>query len=277
MIKHKIKLIGLDLDGTLLTSDKQMTPYTKSVLEKAMAQGVEVLVATGRPISAVPKEILEIPGMKYALTSNSARVLNLETNEVIQASMLPMETAEQFLDILDHYDAIQEIFIDGIAYVRSKELDRVYDYFLNPSMAEYVFNTRVHVEDIRQILHKKQSPVDKVHGMFKNAEDMQAAYEEMKDIEGVVIASSIGNNWEINKEGTDKGKGLLRLGEMLGIKREEIMACGDGMNDLEMLKAVGFAVAMENGVDEVKEVADYVTVTNDEDGVAKAIEKFVLE
>lgn len=275
-MNRKIKMIGLDLDGTLLTTDKRITPYTKNVLEKVMAQGVEVLVATGRPISAVPKEILEIPGMRYALTSNSARVLDLETQEVVQASMLPMETAERFLDILDHYDAIQEIFIDGVAYVRSRELGRVYDYFLNPSMAEYVLNTRVHVEDVRTVLHEKQLPVDKVHGMFKNEEDMKAAYQEMKDIEGVVIASSIGNNWEINKEGTDKGQGLLRLGEMLGIKREEIMACGDGMNDLEMMKAVGFSVAMENGVDAVKEVADYVTQSNDEDGVAKAIEKFVL-
>ena len=275
-MNHKIKMVGLDLDGTLLTTDKKVTPYTKAVLEQALAQGIVVLVSTGRPISAVPKEILEIPGMKYAVTSNGARVLDLETKEVICESMLSMETAEKFLDILEHYDAIQEIFIDGVAYVRSRELVRVYDYFLNPSMAEYVLNTRVHVEDVRKILHEKKSPVDKVHGMFKNAEDMQAAYEEMKDIPGVVIVSSIGNNWEINKEGTDKGKGLLKLGEILGIKREEIMACGDGMNDLEMLKTVGFGVAMENGRPEVKAVADYITESNDKDGVAKAIEKFVL-
>lgn len=276
-MKHKIKMIGLDLDGTLLTTDKKMTSYTKSVLEKAMAQGVEVLVATGRPISAVPKEILEIPGMRYALTSNSARILNVETNEVVQESTLPVDVVETFLDILDHYDAIQEVFINGVAYVRRRELPHAKDYFLNPNMAEYIVKTRVHVDDVRDVLHEKNLPVDKIHGMFRNAEDTQKAYEEMKDIPGVVIASSIGNNWEINKEGTDKGKGLLRLGEMLGIKREEIMACGDGMNDLEMLKEVGFAVAMENGVDAVKEVADYITQTNDEDGVAKAIEKFVLE
>lgn len=275
-MNHKIKMIGLDLDGTLLTSDKQITPYTRVVLEKAISQGVEVLVATGRPISAVPKEVLDIPGMRYALTSNSARVLNIETNEVVQESVLPVERVEEFLDILDHYDAIQEIFIDGVAYVRKRELSHARDYFINPHMAEYIINTRVHVENVRDVLREKNLPVDKIHGMFRNAEDTKAAYEEMKDIPGVVIASSIGNNWEINKEGTDKGKGLLRLGEMLGIRREEIMACGDGMNDLEMLKAVGFGVAMENGVEEVKTVADYVTVSNDEDGVAKAIEKFVL-
>lgn len=276
-MNHKIKMIGLDLDGTLLTSDKRLTSYTKSVLEKAMDQGVEVLVATGRPISAVPKEILEIPGMRYALTSNSARILNVETNEVVHANTLPVEKVEIFLDILDHYDAIQEIFIDGVAYVRRRELDHAKDYFINPNMAEYIVKTRVHVDNVRDVLHEKNLPVDKIHGMFKNEEDTLKAYEEMKGIPGVVIASSIGNNWEINKEGTDKGKGLLRLGEMLGIKREEIMACGDGMNDLEMLKTVGFAVAMENGVDAVKEVADYITVTNNEDGVAKAIEKFVLQ
>ena len=82
---------------------------------------------------------------------------------------------------------------------------------------------------------------------------------------------------EINVEGADKGTGLLWLGERLGIQREQIMACGDSYNDYEMLKAVGFAVAMENGEDSVKAIADYITDTNDCDGVAKAFEKFVLK
>ena len=174
-MKHKIKMIGLDLDGTLLTTDKKITPYTKSVLAKAMAQGVEVLVATGRPISAVPKEILEIPGMRYALTSNSARILNVETNEVVQESTLPVDVVETFLDILDHYDAIQEIFINGVAYVRRRELSHAKDYFLNPNMAEYIVTTRVHVDNVRDVLHEKNLPVDKIHGMFRNAEDTQKA------------------------------------------------------------------------------------------------------
>ena len=76
--------------------------------------------------------------------------------------------------------------------------------------------------------------------------------------------------------GVNKGEGLLRLGTLLGIERDEIMACGDGMNDFEMLKAVGFGVAMENAVEKVKQAADYVTDTNENDGVAKAIEKFAL-
>ena len=86
----------------------------------------------------------------------------------------------------------------------------------------------------------------------------------------------MGTNLEINAPGVNKGMGLIQLGRLLGIEREEIMACGDGNNDLMMLKEVGFGVAMANGADEVKEVADYITLSNEEDGVAAAIEKFVL-
>jgi P-type E1-E2 ATPase len=81
---------------------------------------------------------------------------------------------------------------------------------------------------------------------------------------------------EVNAVGADKGLGLLKFGEILGISRDEIMACGDGTNDSSMILAAGVGVAMGNAVDEVKAIADYITLTNDEDGVAKAIEKFVL-
>lgn len=270
-------MVGLDLDGTLLTTEKKMTSHTRDVLEKALAQGIVVLVSTGRPISAIPKEILEIPGMKYAVTSNGARVLDLETNEVLHESMISMETAEQLIDIINDYDALLEIFIDGKSYAKRSQVERAHDYLKDPNAAEYVLSTRIRVEDVRAVLHEKQSPLDKVHGIFKSKEDTLDAYEHLSKVPGIVAASSFGDNWEINKEGTNKGIALLKLGEILGIKREEIMACGDSMNDLEMLKEVGFAVAMGNGSAEVKAVADYITVTNDEDGVAKAIEKFVLQ
>lgn len=276
-MNHKIKMIGLDLDGTLLTSEKKMTPYTRTVLEKALAQGVEVLVSTGRSITAVPKDILAIPGMKYAVTSNGARVLNIVTEEVLHESMISVEKAEKILQILEKYDVIAEIFINGVCYAEREVLKRAYEFFDNPSMAEYIMNTRVPVENVMKKLHEANLPVDKVHIIFCDLEEKKAAYEELKEIDGLEIASAYGNNLEVNREGTDKGKGLLQLGELLGIRREEIMACGDGMNDYEMLKAVGFAVAMENGHPKVKEIADYVTESNDDDGVAKAIEKFALQ
>ena len=276
-MNHKIKMIGLDLDGTLLTTEKTMTTYTRDVLEKALAEGIEVLVSTGRSITAVPKDILAIPGMKYAVTSNGARVLNIVTGEVLHESMISVGKAEKILKILEKYDVIAEIFIDGVSYAGREVLKRAYEFFENPNMAKYLIDTRVPVENVIEKLHEANMPVDKVHIIFCDLEEKKAAYEELRQISGLEIASAYGNNLEVNREGTDKGKGLFQLGESLGICREEIMACGDGMNDYEMLKAVGFAVAMENGHPQVKEIADYITESNDEDGVAKAIEKFALQ
>lgn len=274
-MKHKIRMIGLDLDGTLLTTQKKITSYTKAVLEEALAKGIVVLVSTGRPISAVPKEILEIPGMKYAVTANGARVLDIETGEVIVENMLSLETAEKVLRIFQKYNTIHEIFIGSEGYT-SKSVAHAYEYFKNPSMAEYFMNTRIPVDDVVAEMLKKGEPVDKVQGIFKNEDERKKAEKELEVIEGITVSNAIGNNLEANKEGVDKGMALVQLGKMLGIRREEIMACGDGMNDYEMLKTVGFAVAMENGEEELKVIADYITVSNDEDGVAKAIQKFAL-
>ena len=103
------------------------------------------------------------------------------------------------------------------------------------------------------------------------------ARRRLEAMPGVVVVNSSSVALEINAEGADKGTGMLWLGEQLGISREEIMACGDSYNDYEMLKAVGWSVAMANGEDSVKKIADYITDTNDNDGVAKAFEKFVLK
>lgn len=276
-MNHRIKMIGLDMDGTLLTTEKKLTAYTKAVLEKALEQGIEVVLSTGRAITGIPKELLEMPGMKYAVTINGARIMDLRENKVIYENTLSMETALKLLDIIGEYDAIQEAFIDSVCYSSKDKLAHANDYFLHPSIAEYVLNSRTPVEDVRATVIEKNSSVDKVNGQFRNSEDKKSSYELLTTVPGVVVVSSLGNNWEINAEGTDKGSAMLKLGELLGIQREEIMACGDGMNDIAMLEAVGLGVAMANADPEVREAADYITASNDEDGVAKAIEKFALK
>ena len=118
--------------------------------------------------------------------------------------------------------------------------------------------------------------MDKVQGLFADMKEREQAWQELKQFDSLELVGSLKYNIEINAAGVNKGKGLLELGEILGISREEIMAFGDGDNDIAMLREVGFGVAMQNADEEVKEVADYVTGSNDEDGVAKAIARFVL-
>lgn len=276
-MNRKIKLIALDLDGTLLTTDKKLTDYSKKVLEKAIEQGCEVVVSSGRPISAIPKELVEFPGMRYMVTANGARIVDLKEKKTLYENLLPVETAAKVLDVLAQYDDIYEIFVDGIGYTKAEGMARLDEYFSNPAMREYMVETRIPVEDVKATLYKYNKPLDKVQGIFLSREEKKPAAKQLAEIPGLEVTGAFGFNHEINAAGTSKGVALKRLGELIGIDTEEMMACGDGMNDYDMLRTVGFAVAMENGHSEVKEIADYVTVPNDEDGVAKAIERFVLK
>ena len=275
-MSRTIRMIGLDLDGTLLNSEKQLTAYTREVLKKAIEQEIAVVVATGRPFSGVPDELKHFPGMRYALTANGARILDVQKHKVVYENLLSGEIAEKVIDILKRHHAIHEFFVDGVGYMNEDGLKNVYAYFEDPHMAEYLQSTRIPVKDVKEKLQTMKCEVDKLQGIFRNQKDKEEALEELNTLSGIVVTAAMDNNLEINKEGTNKGLGLLQLGKSLGISREEIMACGDGGSDVEMLKEVGFAIAMANAYDPVKTAADFVTVSNDEDGVAKAIERFVL-
>ena len=113
-MNKEIKLIALDLDGTLLTTDKKLTDYSKEVLIKAIAQGCEVVVSSGRPISAIPKELLGFPGMRYVVSANGARIVDLIEKKTLYENLIPVETAAKVLDVFAQYDDIYEIFVDGI-------------------------------------------------------------------------------------------------------------------------------------------------------------------
>ena len=275
-MSRTIRMIGVDLDGTLLNSEKQLTAYTREVLKKAIEQEVAVVVATGRPFSGVPDELKHFPGIRYALTANGARILDMQKQKVVYENLLSVESSEKVIDILRKHHAIHEFFVDGVGYMNEDGLKNVYAYFEDPHMAEYLQSTRITVKDVKEKLQAMKCEVDKLQGIFRNQKDKEEALEELNTLSGIVVTAAMDNNLEINKEGTNKGLGLLQLGKSLGISREEIMACGDGGNDVEMLKEVGFAIAMANAYDTVKTAADFVTVSNDEDGVAKAIERFVL-
>lgn len=272
-----IKMIGLDLDGTLLNKEKKLTEYSGEVLQEAIRQGVTVLVATGRPLSGVPEFMREFPGMRYILTANGARVYDRKDgNHLLFSHLLSNEDACSVLDILDAYDALKDIYFDGVGYANKEEIEKVERYYTDPAMWEYIRTTRARVDDIREKMKEYPFGMDKIQAVFANLDEREKAIHRLKEETGLSITGALINNIEVNARDVNKGNGLVELGQYLGIEREEIMACGDGLNDLVMLQTVGFGVAMANGIEEVRRHADYVTCSNEEDGVAKAIEKFVL-
>ncbi len=275
-MRHRIKMIGLDLDGTLLNEKKQITPRTEDVLKRAIAQGVVVLTATGRPWMGVPEELQQFPGMRYALTSNGARILDIQEGRVIEEHLLSVPSAKKALEICGKYDTLQEIYFDGQGYAPREKMAHVERYHKNPNMWEYMRKTRIPVEDIFEMVDRENRGLDKVQALFADMGEREKAWAELSKEDDLELVGSLKYNIEVNARRVNKGTGLVNLGRLLGIRREEIMAFGDGDNDTVMLREVGFGVAMGNAEEQVKRAADYITLTNDEEGVAEAIEKFVL-
>lgn len=273
----KIKMIGLDLDGTLLTSNKELTEYTIKILKQAIEQGIIVLVATGRPYTGIPEELRKFSGMRYALTANGARIIDTWEDKVLFEKLFPISSAKKALEIFDKYDTLQEVYFDGQGYAEEEKLSIAERYHRNPAMWKYIRSTRKSVGSLNDIIAKENKAMDKVQAVFADLHEKELAWEELSKIKEFEIVSSLGYNIEINTAGVNKGTGLLELGKLLGIQRDEIMACGDGDNDEAMLREVGFGVAMGNATDFVKAAADYITETNDEEGAAKAIERFALK
>ena len=257
----KIKMIGLDLDGTLLNDKKELTSHTREILTRAIDQGVTVLVATGRPVTGIPEVLRNFPGMRYALTSNGGRILDLQEDKVLYANMLSYEMGAAILKIFGDYDTFKEIYFDGRGFVQADELLKVGEYLRNPAMADYIRTTRKGITSLWEKMEEMNGhEMDKIHALFKSQDERLEAKQRIMELGDLSISDSMGTNLEINAPGVNKGMGLIQLGRLLGIEREEIMACGDGNNDLMMLKEVGFGVAMANGADEVKEVADLIAV-----------------
>lgn len=274
---QKIKLVGFDLDGTLLNSDKVLTERTKKALTDAVAQGIVIVPVTGRTLAGVPKELMEFPGVRYVITANGARIVDAVTGETVIEELLSREKCGIILEIFEKYDTLKEIYYDGVGYADRESLENIVRYQPDEAMGKYICATRRPIESTRAKYEAEEKGMDKIQALFSNIEDKEKArLEVLAAVSDVEVTGAVLNNVEVNAKGIHKGNALVKLGEVLDIRMEEIMAFGDGNNDIQMLEAVGVGVAMANSVPEVLAVADMVAPSNNEDGVAKIIEEYVL-
>lgn len=271
-----IQLIALDLDGTLLNSKKKITPHTLELLQKAADKGVIIVPSTGRSADGIPDQIKKLPYIQYALTLNGAVVANIRTKDIIYQCNFSREEALYLWNYIQKYDALCDCAIDGELYMEQQTFLKLAEYGQSQERILLMRSTRKEAYNIRQMLIQENAKSAKMNLLFNDFQKRLTAKYELEQIPFVEVSSSLERNLELNKKGGNKGNGLLALAEQLGIKQDQIMACGDSDNDYSMIKAAGFGVAMGNGLEEIKKIAKAVTRTNDEDGVAYAIEQWVL-
>ncbi len=271
-----IKLISLDLDGTLLDSRKRLSAGNLQALQACIARGVQIVPTTGRTVDGVPAAVKEIPGVRYAIATNGAIIYDMKEEKIIDRRTLDHSKALSILHILEEYPVMYDPYINGRGITEEKFFNHMDNFGLTKELQDMVRITRDVVPNIIRFVEENDSPIEKINMFFADPSLKSQIRERLNEISDIVITSSIPLNLEINHPEATKGKGILRLAEYLGISREETMAFGDGENDLSMIIEAGIGVAMENGMDFLKVNADYVTKSNDEDGVAAAIDRFVL-
>lgn len=278
--KCGIRLVAIDLDGTMLNSNKQLTERTKNAFIKANEAGIIIVPATGRHYNAVPEELFEIPGIRYALAMSGAALYDKKTDSCIHKDEMEYGLAMELMDEFKKYDILIDAFIGDKAYRSECDMDFVDKLAIPEAMKKFVKNSREAVPDLYEYIEKNRFDVFKFILNFAPDENgvlihRNEIIEMLKKYENIGAVSGGHNNLEVTMATANKGTGVLKLGELLGITQDKIMAIGDAGNDYDMIVAAKVGVAMANSEDEILKAADFVTCSNDEDGVAYVIENLI--
>ena len=285
---NDIKIIALDLDGTLLDSEKRLSEVNRAALARAAAKGVLIVPTTGRFFGMMPPAVRDLPFVRYAITINGAQVYDRETDTALVRDEIPLDRALGVMELLDRYDVIYDCYRQNWGWMTAALQDKAADYATNEHYLKMVREFRKPVPELKQHLRETAAEGDvqkimlfarsEVKGQRSEALEVLAKIrvELEEKFPEIKVTASTWNNLELNIASAHKGNALKRFAERLGFSLANCMAFGDGMNDFTMVEQAGLGVAMANAEPEVKRVAKYVTLSNDADGVAAGLEKWVL-
>lgn len=267
-----IKLVTIDIDGTLLNSDHKLTDQVKSAIKKAADQGVDIVLTTGRPTVGVVDLIKELElenDHNFMITYNGGLIVNAGTKEVLSKHAL---THDDYLDI--------ELLSRKLnVHLHAQDFTTLYT--ANTDISQYTV-----LESSLTGMPLQYKPVYEMTPDMTIIKAMMIDHEDLIDEAITKLPEDIKKRFSIVKSmpyfleflnpKANKGEAVKELATILNIKQEEVMAIGDNENDYTMIEYAGIGVAMGNAVDSIKEIADEITLSNDEHGVAYAIEKWVL-
>ena len=274
-------IVFSDMDGTLLTSDKQMSDTTWAMLDELVHRGIEFVPCTGRPLSGVFEPILAHPAVHYAVCANGASVWQLDDDAPTDASRatcilsrpLDRDIAHRIHRIAADLDVTFDIFADGKCFLSRSLYERL-DEFCggDPHIADSLRRTRTPIDtDVDSKIDEVET-LERIAMYWHDPTDRDAIATALDALGGIEVTRSYAMNIEVMGEGATKGTALTWLCEHLGEPLADAWAFGDNINDIPMLQAAGHGMAMVNGEPEDREAAGAITeFDNDHDGVARAI------
>lgn len=270
------KLVAIDVDGTMLDSQKRISQENKEAIKNAINAGTHVVVCSGRIYAGAAVIGKEIGTKLPIITCNGARIKDMKTNDVLFNRSVPLHICEKVIDYCHEHNIYYHIYVGDIFFTERLAYTSLSFAKKNKELPEEDrMDIRI-VEDMKKALREYSDDISKIVIIDEDPDILAKTRSDLEKIKEIVLMSSGADNFEMMDAQVSKGAAVKFLAEKYGILQEEVMAIGDNENDLSMLEYAGLAVAMGNGEDYVKEIADFVTLSNDESGVAYAINKFVL-
>ena len=268
---QKYKIIFIDIDGTLRNNKKEVTPYTAKVIKQAVDAGLIIVICSARYRKYTQDVSIESNASPYIISSNGADIYNYKTNETIFNKNIDKNVLKKLYDIVVKYDAFIGLDTDGDRFVnkiRHPEREVIIDDLDNILNSYSITQCVLHSPDSEKVRHM----IDEV----KNLNEPQIEIKNTTKYLTEPVGDPPPNFFcDVGNSTTTKGTGITYLLNYLNIPKEESIAIGDGLNDLLMFDSVGYKVAMGNSISQVLNAADEVTLSNEEDGVAKFIEKLI--
>ena len=274
-----VKAIFVDMDGTLLgKSQVAVSQRNMAALEAALDKGVYVIPCTGRVYDMLPPQILTHRGIRYFVTSHGARVYDRERDIMIYEELTPAEQAAKLMELLEGKGLYNEVAANGTIYLEKAVADHL-DLSLVPSHHHWYIQDGCYtaVEKPSAYFRENNICIEKMN-LYNIPENLQREVFEAVTATGFIRPTrfDISDALEFSGQNLEKARAMEALLNVLGIGYEDCLAIGDSATDRDAIQACGIGVAMGNASEDVKAVANYITATNDQDGFAEAIEKFVL-
>lgn len=288
------KLAVIDLDGTMLNQYGIVTQKTKDAIHKARENGIEVIIASGRPIDSIKTIAKEIKSEKYFISGNGAIIYDISNDEIIYENTLKKQKVLDIIKICEQNSIYYNIYTEKEIITKSLQCNVLYYYKENINKED---DEKTHiniVENVYEYIENKDEKIVKITICDNNESIFNSIMRKLKQIDEIEVLDISHMSRKIIKQGTeeipieyfytevsaknvDKWHAIEFLKEKNNISTEEIIAIGDNMNDKKMIENAGLGIAMEGSTPQMAQIADYVTTSNNEEGVAQALTKFVLE
>lgn len=280
------KLFATDLDGTLLTDNKRISDGNLKAMRELHERGVEVAICTGRPFFTVT-EYLERLGFPCWVISNNGSVIRNKEEEILLVKYIEQKTLQQIVDLLEQEDVYYHMGDIRYNYIQSisERIEKIRDFMIRTGQSKIkalwypvytVLFSKTHKKVNYNSFIQNGGRIASIFIICDSSQKANRIRRKLMHIEGIDISSSGKNNVEVLDKGATKGHSLKKIASILEIPLNEVAAVGDNYNDLTMIQYAGLGVAMENGETEIKENADWVTKSNEEDGIANLIYKKII-